>query len=70
MSQKVKLVLKQPQFKCSGREDVTCHYRGKILEEHDEWYLIQIKYNGVVMNEKYDKVNGFENPEIKDIKIK
>ena len=67
---KIKLELRQPQFKCSGRDDVTCNYRGKILEEHDDWYLIQFKYNGELLNEKYDKVGGFNNPELKDIKLK
>ncbi len=67
---KVKLELKQPQFKCSGRDNVTCYYRGKIVKETKTSYLIEFKYKGNTLIELYDKVEGFNDPELKDIKIK
>lgn len=67
---KVELKLKQPQLKCSERDDVTCHYRGKILKEEENAYLIQFKYKGETLVEWYDKVEGFDNYLIEDIKMK
>lgn len=70
MGTKVKLELKQPQFKCSGRDDVTCYYRGEILEEESDSYLIKFKYKGEWLTEWYDKENGFDNYLLDNIKIK
>ena len=67
---KVKMVLKQPPIKCSGRDDVTCYYRGKIIDESDVDYLIEFKHNGEVKKELYHKSHGFYNVELSDIKIK
>lgn len=70
---KVKLQLIQPQFKCSGRDDVTCRYRGKVLEVLDDSYLIEFKYNKILRRELYyisgNLINGFLDEELNDIKI-
>lgn len=46
LNDKVKLELKQPPIKCSGRKDVVCHYRGKVVEIKDNKITIQIKVFG------------------------
>lgn len=70
---KIKLQLIQPQFKCSGRDDVTCRYRGKVLEVLDDSYLIEFKYNKNLRRELYyisgNLINGFLDEELNDIKI-
>ncbi len=43
---KIKLRLKQPAIKCSGRRDVACHYHGKVLCEHAGYKQIMIKTHG------------------------
>lgn len=70
MGTKIKLELKQPQFKCSGRDDVTCYYRGEILKEESDSYLIKFKHKGEWLVEWYDKKYGFDEIEIENIKMK
>jgi hypothetical protein len=43
---KVKLKLIQPAIKCSGRNNVTCTYRGRVTEDSYNWMYIQIKVYG------------------------
>lgn len=54
-SRKVKLKLIQPQIKCSGREDVTCIYRGKVVQETYNELYIEIKVYGVKTQITFDK---------------
>lgn len=70
---KVKLQLIQPQFKCSGREEITCFYRGKVIEKLDDCILISFKYKKEKIQSLYyisgSLSPGFFEEEIKDIKI-
>lgn len=67
---KCKLVLVQPFIKCGGRDDVSCYYRGTILEENGDILKIQFKYKGRLITEEYHKETGFDNHFIEDIKLK
>lgn len=43
----IKLKLEQPAIMCSGRERVTCYYRGKIVRESENYYkVITFKSHG------------------------
>lgn len=70
---KVKLQLIQPNFKCSGRDDVTCRYRGRVVDVLDDSILIEFKYNKNLIRELYYFSGslgvGFFNEELRDIKI-
>lgn len=70
---KVRLQLIQPQFKCSGRDDVTCKYRGKIINNVGHFLVVEFKYKGERVTEKYylpeKGVEGFTKEELQDIKI-
>ncbi len=68
---KVKLKLIQPEFKCSGRKDITCYYRGEIINENYGWYLIKFKYKGELIKQWYRYINdeGFEKEELHNIKL-
>lgn len=52
---KVKLELKQPQIKCSGRKDITCFYRGDVTMQTDTHMWIVIKSHGERVFLRYDK---------------
>lgn len=52
---KVKLKLVQPQIKCSGRDDVTCIYRGKVIKETNNKLFIEIKVYGIKNQIIFDK---------------
>lgn len=67
---KVKLELKQPQFICSGRDPVSCYYKGTIMREEEGKQLIHFKYRGEWIQEWYYNGEGFLTEDIKDIKIK
>lgn len=73
LGDKVKLQLIQPQFKCSGRDEVTCFYRGKIIAKLEDSLLIEFKYNKEIKKELYyisgSLYEGFFSEELKDIKI-
>lgn len=69
---KCKLKLEQPRIMCSGREPVTCYYRGTIIAEIKDKYLpgywIDFKYKGDLIRRFYDiKSNKFLEEELKDI---
>lgn len=68
--QKCKLELIQPYIKCGGRDDVKCHYRGKIIGCGDNCFIIQFKYKGEVIERLYYlDGTGFHEDELKDIKL-
>lgn len=71
LGDKVKLKLEQPKIKCSGRSEVNCFYRGKIIETYENSYnvVISFKYKGKLLEKTYNKFSGFEEEELKDIKI-
>jgi hypothetical protein len=71
LGDKVKLQLIQPQFKCSGREEVTCFYKGKIIDETIDKFKIEFKYKGKLVSDWYHiPLNGFlHNKQWIDIKI-
>lgn len=74
LGSKVKLKLVQPNIKCSGRDDVTCYYRGKIIETLEDSVFIEFKYKGRLERELYysnlsDLGIGFYKEEFRDIKI-
>lgn len=52
---KVKLKLVQPQIKCNGRDDVTCIYRGKVIQETEKEMFIEIKVYGIKTLIEYRK---------------
>lgn len=52
---KVKFRLVQPAIKCSGREDVTCYYRGRVIKEDGYGMHVQIKQHGQEVTIYYDK---------------
>lgn len=71
---KVKLKLVQPNIKCIGRDDVTCHYRGKIIETLEDSILIEFKYKGKLERQLYyfnfpNLGEGFYKESLRDIKI-
>jgi hypothetical protein len=67
---KVKLKLEQPVIKCSGRDDIECYYRGKVLSESDTRMLIEFKSFGEVVAATFNKeTNRFESPQWFDLKI-
>lgn len=68
MSRKVKMVLVQPEIKCAGRDDVVCHYRGRVVEESEDGMLIKFRHKGQTIERWYGP-NGFEEPELADIKV-
>ena len=74
---KVKLELRQPLLKCSGRDDVTCYYRGRIVDSCLEYIRIQFKYKGELVTKTYwlsdteeEPHRGFTEPEFEDIRLK
>ena len=70
VGQKVKMKLIQPAIKCSGRGDVSCHYRGKVVALQFGYALIEFKQYGEVIEGHYDLVSKeFKEEEYKDIKI-
>lgn len=74
LGSKVKLKLVQPNIKCAGRDDVTCYYRGKIIEILEDSVFIEFKYKGRLERELYysslsDLGIGFYKEDFRDIKI-
>lgn len=70
LGDKVKLKLIQPQFKCSGREETTCFYRGEIvIIPQFNSVMIEFKYKGKIIREWYQENLGFRRKDINDIKI-
>jgi ribosomal protein L19 len=74
LGDKVKMKLVQPVIKCSGREDVTCHYKGEIIAiqgiECQIAIVIRFRYKGNEVEDWYDmNYQQFNNKEYKDIKI-
>lgn len=65
-SRKVKFKLVQPAIKCSGRDDVTCYYRGRIIEDDRFGMSVLIKQHGQEVLIYYSKevqaviTEGFE----------
>ena len=59
LGNKVKLSLIQPQIKCSGRDDVTCFYRGKVVEVNPNDWVIEIKRHSEIIRVKFDNKYGF-----------
>jgi hypothetical protein len=67
---RVKLKLELPNIRCSGRKDVSCYYRGKVLKETDEYMIIEFKIHGQTIKEEWDKkLNCFKPHSIQDIKL-
>lgn len=69
---KVKMELIQPEIKCSGRDTVSCYYKGKVIDTFDSPNMIQIKfkYKGETIHEWYNLDNQrFNRNELSDIKI-
>lgn len=66
---KIKFELIQPHIKCDGRSDITCYYRGKVLQEDEEKLICLIKVYGqdtlITFNKKENKV---EDEEFQDLK--
>lgn len=67
---KVKLSLSQPAIMCSGRTKVNCFYRGKIISETKDEYLVEFKSYGIEQQVLFDKKYGFcLTEEWQDLKI-
>jgi hypothetical protein len=56
---KVRLVLSQPAIMCSGRTKVNCFYRGKIVSETKDEYLVEFKSYGIEQQVLFGKEYGF-----------
>lgn len=71
-SNKIKLVLNVPANSCDLRkENVSCYYRGIILDRKDDKLLIEFKYKNEVVISVYNLTKDrFEDIEYFDIKIK
>ena len=70
LGSKVKMKPEQPIFKCSGRDDVTCYYKGTVTQVFANCVRISFKYKGEYRENLYDIVNNtFVKEELKDIKI-
>ena len=54
LDSKVKLKLIQPQFKCSGRDDVSCNYKGKVIALKGKLVCIEFKYRKELIQAWYD----------------
>lgn len=54
---KVKMRLTQPMIKCSGRDTVTCYYRGKLISFTDSVLEIEFKFNNETVVGVYDRLN-------------
>lgn len=59
----------QPQFKCAGRNDTVCFYRGKVSSVADKGLVIEFNYKKEKIYSFYYFESGFLIPELKDIKI-
>lgn len=68
---KVKLQLIQPKIKCSGRNEVKCFYKGKVVDEKQFNIKIEFKYKGEIIEHWYNVItDSFSEDYLKDIKIK
>jgi hypothetical protein len=52
---KVKLKIVQPHIKCSGRDSISCYYRGKVIRETEHIMDIIIKVYNEETKISYDK---------------
>lgn len=72
LGDKVKMKLVQPAIKCSGRDDVTCHYRGTIIgvDLKDRFVQIEFKKYGESVNDIFDlQLGSFVHHDYKDIQV-
>lgn len=70
LDSKVKLKLIQPQFKCSGRDDVTFQTRGKIVDDSENFWEIEFKSKGKLESELFSKSTGYCTSDIQFIDLK
>lgn len=69
---KVRLRINQPTLMCSGRDTVTCYYRGTVIAIKADENLVQIafRHKSAMLEEWYNiKTNCFVLPELQDIKL-
>lgn len=71
LGSKVKLKLIQPHFICSGRDAVSCNYKGVITYIGNKLVLIKFKYRGELIEAWYHlgEKSFVINEELKDIKL-
>jgi len=71
INQKVKMKLVQPKIKCSGRDDVSCHYRGIVTHVILPGFVtIKFKQHGQWIEALYNEhAQQFDKEEYKDIKV-
>ena len=69
LNSKVKLKLVQPAIKCSGRDEVTCYYRGIVESKFDHLIQIKIKSKGEEHFLIFSDYNKCLTPGFEDIKI-
>lgn len=66
----VKMKLIQPAIKCSGRRNVVCYYKGKVVEISNDKAFILFKQRGESILGMYDMTKEeFVHREMKDIKL-
>lgn len=72
LGDKVKLQIIQPYIKCIGRSNVDCYYRGKVVEDWGDEFVVQIKSYGkdtrVLFSRKTGNclTEGFKDLQIKE----
>ncbi len=67
---RIKMKLVQPAIKCSGRKDVVCHYRGRVIETYNQFAFIQFTKHHQEVVGCYDAFKEcFIDDDYKDIKL-
>lgn len=74
LGDKVKMKLVQPAIICSGRKEVTCYYKGTVINVDssgkDRFVQIEFKRYGEVVDDIYDcRLETFVHDDYKDIRI-
>jgi hypothetical protein len=71
LGSKVKLKLVQPRFICSGRDAVSCTYKGTIVQMWEKLICIEFKYRKELIKAWYHlgEKSFVVNEELKDIKL-
>lgn len=69
LGSKVKLKLIQPQFKCSGRDDVEFQTRGKVKEVSKYWFSVEFKSRGELVTVEFDDEGTCLTDSFRDLKI-
>jgi hypothetical protein len=55
---KIKFKLVQPAIMCAGRDEVSCYYRGKVIQETEYLIAAAIKVHGQERVILYSKHSG------------